>query len=210
MKELSGQRFGRLVVLGRTEERKYGNVIWLCECDCGAIKKINGASLRSGRTYSCGCIRKELAAKRCMMFKTHGHCIGKPSRTYRSWQAMIQRCINKKLKNYIRYGGRGIKVCERWLKFAGFLEDMGERPEATSIERKDNNGNYEPENCEWASAIVQTHNSCHTKLTTLKVQVIKKLLRESKLIQKDIAEIFYVSVSTVNDIKRGRRWINVK
>ena len=211
IKELSGQRFGRLVVLKSTKERIRRDIVWLCSCDCGAIKKINGANLKDGSTHSCGCLKKELAAKRGRMSKTHGHSVGgKYSRTYRSWEAIIQRCTNTKSKDYIRYGGRGIKVCKRWLKFPGFLEDMGERPRDTSIERKDNDGNYEPGNCEWASAIVQAHNNRHTKLTPLKVQVIKKLLKESKLMQKEIADIFHVSKETVHLIAKGATWVGVK
>lgn len=90
---------------------------------------------------------------------THGHSIGKMSATYQSWKAMIQRCCNEKTKRWKDYGGRGITVCDRWMKFSNFLTDMGERPQGKTIDRKDVNGNYDLENCQWANPKQQGNNT---------------------------------------------------
>ena len=145
------------------------------------------------------------------MTKTHGHAgHHNVSGTYHTWIGMKTRCSNKNHIAYKNYGGRGIKVCERWLKFENFLEDMGERPEDLTIDREDNNGNYEPGNCKWATTKEQNRNGRRTKLNPLKAQVIKKLLKESKLVVKEIAEIFHVTKAAIQDIKREKTWLKTK
>ena len=145
------------------------------------------------------------------MTKTHGHAShNNVSGTYHTWIGMKTRCSNKNHIAYKNYGGRGIKVCERWLKFENFLEDMGERPKGLTIDRENNDGNYEPGNCKWSTTKEQNRNGRRTKLNPLKAQVIKKLLKESKLMVKEIAEIFHVTTAAIQDIKREKTWLKIK
>lgn len=149
--DLTGRVFGRLTVTGR--DAPY----WRCICTCGATKSVLGGSLTSGATKSCGCLRKEYSA---LTKTTHGKAANKHSRVYRIWNGMKNRCHNEKQPHYVRYGGRGIKVCEEWRKsFATFYAYMGDPPtDRHSLDRLDNNGDYQPGNVRWATSKEQRAN----------------------------------------------------
>lgn len=155
VKDLTGKRFGRLIVLEFVGVNHHGNAVWLCLCKCGALKKVLGNNLQRTATKSCGCWHREQAAAK--QFK-HGHNRrGNTSPEYKSWESMIQRCTNPNYKFYEYYGGANppVKVCERWLKFENFLADMGPRPKGTSLGRFVDLGDYEPGNVYWASRAEQ-------------------------------------------------------
>lgn len=157
LKNITGQRFGRLVALA-SQGRANGHVLWLCRCDCGADVVVKGSSLSNGTTRSCGCLARELKVARRT---THGQSRCTP--TYRAWTAMLTRCRNPNAHNYSRYGGRGITVCGRWLSFQKFFEDMGERPLGCDLHRKNNDGDYEPGNCVWL--LHEEHMQLHRRTT---------------------------------------------
>lgn len=151
--DFTGRRFGRLVVLGRSHihERRW---YWLCRCDCGVTRAIQGQSLQKGRSRSCGCRRAETLVA---LKSTHRQSY---SAEYYAWQDMKARCSNPKVRSYRNYGARGIQVCERWqLSFDAFFADMGRRPSSQhSLDRIENDGNYEPGNCRWATRSEQRKN----------------------------------------------------
>ena len=150
--DIKNKKFGRLLVIKESSKRdKSRRVYWECVCDCGNTVTVCGVSLRKGYTKSCGCISKE------GNYRKHGLSY---SSTYRSWQAMKSRCYNKNNIRYESYGGRGIKVCNRWRDyFENFYADMGERPKSHSIERLDVHKNYSQENCVWLPRYMENWNT---------------------------------------------------
>lgn len=155
---LIGRKFGKLTVIGLSDRTPAGRQKWICECECGGKRSTTGGNLKRGMNISCGCVKPGPSS--------HGHCVGGETPTYRVWNHMRSRCQNTKSQFYRHYGGRGISVCERWQRFENFLQDMGPRPDGLSLDRIDNNGNYEPENCRWATNAHQQLNKRTSRLLT--------------------------------------------
>jgi hypothetical protein len=155
---ISGDVYGDLVVVSYSGKRGAKHY-WNCRCVCGTDKAVSIQALRSGATRSCGCLHRRTLT-------THGYSY---KAEYRSWQQLLNRCLNARNKGYPRYGGRGITVCERWQhSFENFIADMGPKPSpAHSIDRIDVDGNYEPENCRWATMQQQSENRRNSRFLTV-------------------------------------------
>lgn len=149
--DIAGEKFGKLTAVCFSGTRNR-HTLWKCVCDCGNITKVFLDNLRNGTSKSCGCQAKPPPPQ-----IKHGKS---DSPTYRSWEAMKRRCYCKKDKAFKDYGGRGIRVCARWRNsFGNFLKDMGIRPRNKTIDRIENNGNYEPRNCRWSTPLQQNRNT---------------------------------------------------
>jgi hypothetical protein len=156
--ELTGQIFGRYTVIDRATPTRNRVPRWRCRCECGTVRSVVQHGLVSGATRSCGCLARELVGARVL---THGRT---HTPEYESWAQMRHRCSNPNHHAFARYGGRGIRVCARWDSFEIFLADMGQRPSPKhSLDRVDNDGNYEPSNCRWATRLQQSRNSSSTR-----------------------------------------------
>lgn len=162
-KDLTGKSIGLLTVLYycgiRPKPCGQPNHLWMVKCECGNTKIMTGGNLKGTGIVSCGCYK----TKKLNTFN-HSHGMSRTP-TWNSWSMMIQRCTDENFIEYHRYGGRGIAVCDRWKDFCNFLADMGTRPAGTSIDRfPNNNGNYEPGNCRWATSKQQGRNKRTSRL----------------------------------------------
>lgn len=158
IKQMQGKVISNLTVLSISKRSKSG-INWLCRCSCGNTVSVQGAKLRSGKEQSCRACSK----------KTHGMS---RKRAYRIWSGMVQRCTNPNVKSYERYGGRGIKLCHSWKDFINFYNDMGDPPKGFSIDRINNDGNYEPDNCRWANKNLQAVNTSANRLITMEGETL--------------------------------------
>lgn len=199
--DLAGQKFFRWTVLKFAGINKHQNTTWLCRCDCGKEKVLVGGQLRLGQSKSCGCWNKEAVTIRGTK---HGLTPrGVKMVEYMAWCAMKSRCYNEKNKRYFDYGGRGIIVCDRWLNsFEKFLADMGYRPsDSHSLERRNNNGHYEPTNCYWALLEQQSRNK--------RSNIIFAYNGASKILT-DWAKIFKVHPQTIKwHLKSGKSFDDI-
>jgi hypothetical protein len=193
--DISGKKFNFLTAIKRVDNRGR-HAAWLFRCDCGVEKELFKNTVCRGLTKSCGCMRWILTASK---MTTHGHRKhGRPTAEYRTWRGMKTRCLNSADSAFKRYGGRGIKICKRWMNsFHNFLSDMGIRPSTKhSLHRIDNDGNYCPSNCKWATTIEQA--KWRRNNVWIKVGGKKYILAEAKL-------IFGVNKTTLADMVRSRR-----
>jgi len=187
----AGTVFGLLMVTGATTRDARRRLLWVCRCECGSHTAASSSDLRSGRVVSCGC-------KRLSMLRTsnlrHG---GTHTRTFSIWKDMHRRCFNRNCAAFPNYGGRGITICDRWREFPAFLADMGPCPSGLSIERIDVNGNYEPQNCRWASRHTQARNTRRTVLVEY---------RGERMALIDACSLAGLPYATVRDRIRLLKW----
>ena len=177
--DLIGQKFNRWTVIEKDFKNNCRDTLWKCQCDCGNFGSVTSSGLKNNKSKSCGCLRKEVTIKRNIK-----HGLGGTTE-YKTWNSMVNRCLNENTPNYKYYGEKGIKVCERWLEengkgFVNFLEDMGLKPgKEYSIDRIDNNLGYSKENCKWSTKKEQANN----RKTSRKV-----INTETKIIYDTIAD----------------------
>ena len=196
MADLTGLKFGKLTVLEVSDKRTAtGNVHWWCLCDCGNKVEKDGYKLRKGRVKSCGCSQRNWG---------HG---GTGTHLFSVWRGVKNRCYNSKNTSYKYYGDKGVKVCEDWLKFENFRDwalNNGYSPELT-IDRLDSKGDYEPNNCQWAT--YETQNRKLSKLCEQDVADIRGLLINYPRMKKiDICRKYKICTSTLSNIRRGKTW----
>lgn len=165
LRDLTNQSFGRLKVIKRCGVNPKGKATWECICECGISKVIVGQSLYDGSSKSCGCLNLEQKRDICLKRNTtHGM---RRTQAYAVWTNMKTRCNNPNRIKFKIYGGRGIKVCDRWNNFESFIEDMGHPPSPKyTLDRIDSNGGYEKSNCRWVLQVVQQNNRRNNRLIT--------------------------------------------
>lgn len=195
--KLVGQRFGQLVVVAEATQIN-GATRWLCKCDCGGEICVIGSNLTCGKIYSCSCQHR---ARRRASRITHG-LTGTP--LFNAWLNMHARCYKKDNPRFETYGSRGITVCPRWHDLKNFVTDMGPSWfEEGSLDRKNNDDGYTPENCRWATDAEQSRNKTTTKIRAEQVSVIQKMYRESGLSQEAVGAQFGLGRNTVKHVLRG-------
>lgn len=192
--DLTGKRFGKLMVINLAPN-KGEKVAWNCKCDCGKNTIVITDYLLSGVTKSCGCLRIK-----------HG---GVGTKLYLVWRGLKNRCSNSNLPSWNHYGGRGISVCKEWDNSFSIFRDWAMQngySKNLQIDRKNNDGNYCPENCRFVTSAVNMRNRSGSKLTKEKASEIKKLLKATAISNSNLAEKYCVSIATINDIKKSRTW----
>jgi len=205
-KDISGQRFGRLVAIQVASVGARNVRRWLCRCDCGKTTEVVIGSLTSGNTQSCGCYMLDVLSRAGRLRTTHGmrsRADGqRADKTYRAWTAMKVRCLVTSDPAYKNYGARGVTLCERWLSFDNFYEDMGECPHGLTLDRIDNSAGYYKENCRWATYTDQNRNKRGVKLSMTAATEIRGDMRSNQ----EIATEYGVSRRSVALIKNGATW----
>lgn len=159
--DLTGMRFNRLIVIRQVNSGKHSKPRWLCICDCGQVIETQGSQLRRGQTQSCGCLQRERTKS---ANTSHGM---KGSRVYRIWSGIKNRCLNKNSKDFPRYGGSGISICDEWITFDSFYADLGDPPsDRHEVDRIDNSIGYCKSNCRWATDTQQAQNRSSSLLVS--------------------------------------------
>jgi len=160
-KDLVGLQFGRLTVISQTpNDRPYRVSLWNCQCVCGNSRVVQRSALVCGVQVSCGCFMRMRVKETHTTHGLHRHS------AYGTWKAMIDRCYNPDSKDFKDYGGRGIQVCDEWRDLAGFVAGMGPKEKGQSIDRLDENGDYEPGNCRWTDALGQGEHKRNNAIIT--------------------------------------------
>lgn len=164
--KLAGKRFGRLTVIAKAGKAKWGNLTWQCSCDCGNTVTVAGGKLKDGHTRSCGCLARDLHVAQ---LEKHGYTTGGRPRTFTIWSGMKARCLNPRSVSYGNYGARGISICDEWLSFKAFHEwaIANGYADGLQLDRIDNDGDYCPSNCRWATRAENMRNTSRTRLITL-------------------------------------------
>lgn len=210
--DLTGQRFGRLSVLSRTELSSTGKKTthsqWLSQCDCGNKTVSPRFNLVSGRAMSCGCLNSEItSARNTLNTGARKQNAATKMPEYNAYWTMLARCHNVTSTGYKKYGAKGVFVCDAWREsFANFIKDMGPKPSKKhSLDRSDPHGNYTPENCRWVLPTVQARNKRVNKLSPADIPVILER-RASGETLKTIAESYGVHLSLISLIARKKVW----
>lgn len=204
----TGNKYGMLTVVERDNRPRKATkskpkTYWMCECECGKITSVQAYNLRSGNTKSCGCIKRKSASRINVKHNMSRLDDGVIRPEFNAWVGMKTRCYNKNRPEYERYGGRGIKVCDRWLNsFENFYNDMGARPSPKhSIDRIDVNGDYEPSNCRWANDTIQSRNQRISKSNTTGFRGVSFSKTENRFLVTISANKQSVYIGKFKDLK---------
>ena len=211
--DIAGQKFGLLTAVEKNGT-KSGYTAWRCSCECGNEVTVAGKALRNGNTKSCGCMAKSALIERNKASAKHGMS---NSAAFTVWTNMKERCLNPNHKSFNRYGGRGIKICDRWLEsFENFLTDMGHPLPGLSIDRIEVSGNYEPGNCRWATAEEQSNNRENNRTVEYdgRTQTIAQWAREigmsRQALRHRLESCWSIEEAMTMKLNHGNNWIRMK